>query len=368
MTAITTAPPPPSTGRRGPVILWTTILVLLLAVAVFIATRPTSNSIAFDPDNPSPGGGQAMARVLADQGVQVDPMHRLSDLLAEPANPQTTVLISDPQELDSAAMQRVLKHFSTAYRIVLLAPGSDALDGKVTPGAWGTGNCTIDWLSGLRVQERVGDRAYGPTQPDQGVCLGGDRGYGAVLVDDHILVLGATGAIANDSVLNADNAAIGLRTLGGSQRLLWLSADLDAVQEGQGEDGLPWPRWFAPALLILGAGVVTLMLWRGRRLGRLVTEPLPVIVPAQETTTARGRLYRKAKDTDRAARVLRAATRTRISAYLGSPDPVRAAADHTGRPELEISALLLDGPVGSERELVSLANELSTLERQVRPQ
>ncbi len=58
------------------------------------------------------------------------------------------------------------------------------------------------------------------------------------------------------------------------------------------------------------------MLWRGRRLGPLATEPLPVVVKAIETTRSRGRLYRKSGDRAHAADALRSATRARAATRL----------------------------------------------------
>lgn len=368
MTTIAVAPVPARGRRRGPAILWSVVVALLIVVSVFVATRPTSNQIPFDPDNPGPAGGQAMARVLADHGVDVNPMRRLDDLLSADSDAQTTVVVTNPYRIGPEGVRKVLDHFSSAHRVVLLDVDPADIEDRVRPGTDQAQGCTIDWLSGLTSAPRPGDQLYGPRESGQRICLARANGYAALALDDRVLLLGATGAVANDSVLEADNAAIGLRALGGSDRLLWLSTDVGGVQDDTGSGGLPWPAWWGPTVLVLFGATVALMIWRGRRLGRLVHEPLPVVVPAQETTTARGRLYRKAKDTDRAARVLRAATRDRLAAYLGSPDPVRATARHLGRPEQEIAALLLDAPVAGERELVTLANELSTLERQVHPQ
>ena len=91
-----------------------------------------------------------------------------------------------------------------------------------------------------------------------------------------------------------------------------------------------WDRVVAsgwPALLVpvdqggLGLGLVQMLvavavlaLWRARRLGRVVEEPLPVVVKAIETTQRRGRLDRKARDRQHAA----AALRTRVPALPGS--------------------------------------------------
>jgi len=62
-------------------------------------------------------------------------------------------------------------------------------------------------------------------------------------------------------------------------------------------------------------------LWRTRRLGPLVAEPLPVVVRASETVEGHGRLYRSRRSRGRAAAVLRDAAR--------QPDhgPPRAPAD-----------------------------------------
>lgn len=336
---------------------WGVVVLLLLVVSVFLASRQTSNATLFDPDNPNPAGGQAIARVLSQTGVDVTPVRSMTELMETPSSAQDTILISDPDLLDPDQLQGIEDRFASAYRIVLLAPGDQPI-----PTGRGSG-CTIDWLQGLQSAARDTDVTYEDTTGH--ACLGREQGYAAVQLDGNVLLLGATGAVANDSVLKADNAAIGLRALGGSKHLVWFSGDAGSTT---GHGGLPWPDWWRPMIAVLAAATIALMLWRGRRLGRLVREPLPVVVPAQETTNARGRLYRKAKDTDRAASALREATRTRVSSYLGTPDVVRAAASQTGRSEQDIATLLLDGPVTDEAELVQLANELTTLERQVRPQ
>ena len=58
-------------------------------------------------------------------------------------------------------------------------------------------------------------------------------------------------------------------------------------------------------------------LWRGRRIGPLVAEELPVVVRASETVEGRGRLYRSRRARDRAAQALRTATLQRMLPRLG---------------------------------------------------
>ena len=124
-------------------------------------------------------------------------------------------------------------------------------------------------------------------------------------------------------MLAADNAAVALRLLGQRDRLVWYvpeAADL------VGDDGVSLrtllPEWIFPGLWIAGATVLALLLWRVRRLGPLVTEPLPVTVKAIETTQSRGRLYRKAGDRAHAAQALRRAARTSLASRLHLPAAV----------------------------------------------
>ncbi len=80
-------------------------------------------------------------------------------------------------------------------------------------------------------------------------------------------------------------------------------------------------------------------LWRMRRFGPLVFEPLPVVVRASETVEGHGRLYRSRRARDRAAAALRAAALARITARLGLPQTAppeavcRELARRTGRGE-----------------------------------
>ena len=116
------------------------------------------------------------------------------------------------------------------------------------------------------------------------------------------------------------------------------------------------------------------MLWRGRRLGPLVSEPLPVTVSAIESTQSHGRLYRKSRDRPHAAAVLREASRSRLAQQLALPGGsdsatlTRALAARVGRPLPELDALLSPSspPPTTDRDLVELATRLTALEREVR--
>jgi hypothetical protein len=172
----------------------------------------------------------------------------------------------------------------------------------------------------------------------------------------------------------SDNAAVALRLLGQRDRLVWYVPDLRDVAAGDtGSLAAQLPRGLVPALWLLGAAVLATMLWRGRRLGPLVVEPLPVVVKAVESTQGRGRLYRRVRDRSHAAEILRDATARRLTARLRLPpgtEPgrlVAAAAEAAGADPEAVRDVLLARPVPDDRTLIRLAADLAALEREVHP-
>jgi hypothetical protein len=117
---------------------------------------------------------------------------------------------------------------------------------------------------------------------------------------------------------------------------------------------------------------VLVALWRGRRLGPVVVEPLPVVVRATETVEGRARLLRAARARGTAAAALREASVARLSDVLGAgtaaspPVVVDAVCRRTGRTSGEVEALLFGDAPGDDAGLVRLANDLDGLEESVR--
>ena len=124
-------------------------------------------------------------------------------------------------------------------------------------------------------------------------------------------------------------------------------------------------------VLQLVVAVALLALWRGRRVGPLVAEPLPVVVRASETVEGRGRLYRSRRARDRAADALRVSARQRLIPRLGlRPDAAPAAvvaalAQRCGQDPQTLAHILYGQPPESDTDLVALARALDDIERQV---
>ncbi|GAB3200299.1 DUF4350 domain-containing protein [Nocardioides hungaricus] len=357
----------------------TTILVvaaLLVAVAIAALTDSRARRAApLDPDNPSPDGAQAVARVLADQGVDVTVVRSADALDAASVDAGTTVLVTSTDQLGRSTVRRLLQSADGAT-LVLAEPGpgtTRALGVRAEPARVSLEDPRAAGCSAYDGLELVADE--GLEYPVDGACFGG------LLAEPEpgLVLLGAGDALSNGQVLRADNAAVALRLLGQDDRLVWYVPDLADLSAGDGVSlATLLPDWLRPALWVGLLAALGLLLWRARRLGPLATEPLPVVVKAIETTRSRGRLYRKAGDRPHAAAALRAGARRRAAERLAlgpHADPatlVRDLARHTGRPVEEVERLLGPSapPPTTDHDLIALANALANalaeLDREVR--
>jgi hypothetical protein len=347
-------------------------LLLAVVVAVWLGTG-TRTATPMDPDNPGPDGARALAQVLGDEGVDVVTA-RDADTLDATDTDGATVLVVLPYYLGDSTLDRLLEHTRAADRLVVAGagPGLTTAFGvddssRVPLGNGREAGCTA--YDGLRIEVDTAT-AY----PGRG-CWAGERG--AVLTEprDGLVLFGGEDALTNDQVLRADNAAIALRLLGRDERLVWYVPSLDDLVA---DDGVSLrsllPDALLPGLVLVLLAMVAVVLWRGRRLGPLAAEPLPVVVRAVETTRSLGRLYRRGNDRAHAADALRRAARTRLAERLrlGSSAPadavVREVARRTDRREEDLAHLLAPGGdvPSTDRDLITLANDLAELDREVR--
>jgi hypothetical protein len=133
--------------------------------------------------------------------------------------------------------------------------------------------------------------------------------------------------LLNRSLADEGNAALALSLLGGQPRLVWFRPVPEGPPVGAQRsftELVPPGWWWAIAQLAVAA--VLLAAWRARRLGPVVTEPLPVVVRSAEAAEGRARLYRRAGAREHAAEVLRRAARVRLAPLLGVPETAGEAA------------------------------------------
>ncbi|MFJ8786470.1 DUF4350 domain-containing protein [Streptomyces sp. NPDC102476] len=369
-------------------------LVLLLVAAVAIAAiRSTERHGGLDPRSADPYGSRAVAELLADRGVDTRVVTTLDEARAA-AGPDTTLLIAVPDLLTHRQQSQL--HSATADsdgRTLLVAPGSWSVE-RLAPGVVADPATSLDsTLSpdcALSAAQRAGTAdtggiRYTVTVPGYDECYPSERLPTLVRVpaatgDGDTVVLGAPDILYNDTLDEQGNASLALQLLGSRPHLVWYLPSLsDPTATDPGEekgflDLLP-SGWLWGTLQLFFAAALA-ALWRARRLGPLVPEKLPVAIRASETVEGRARLYRKANARDRAAAALRSTTRTRLAPLVGVPVtqaqaseallPALSAHLHGDGDGQSLHSLLFGPPPGDDAALISLADQLDALEREVR--
>ncbi len=380
----------PRSRRRGRLGLLA-VLVVGASLLTWANLSRGGPAVPQHPENPREQGSRALAQVLEAEGVEVTVVTTDAALSRTSVEKGTTLLVTSTGELGTSTYASVREARQRAGATVLVSPTQLALDelrvgarvGSATGGTTEAG-CDLELARDLSLDgsgptyEPLG----APVSVDHDTCFTTGSGAelpGLLLRIGSTFALGAADTMTNDRIDEADNAALLLRLLGSNPRLVWYVADaddLDVTDTRADSAALSalLPGWLVPALILVGAGLAALLLWRGRRFGPLVVEPLPVTVPADETEASRGRLYRAAKDPQHAADALRADARARWRERLGlSPGTthadlavqvhsrLRSTEAHASLTQEEVAGLLHDGPVPDDRSLVALAARLHDL-------
>jgi len=357
-------------SARGVVLV--AALVLVTAVLPGLLTANTPGAY-LDPRSTSLEGGAALAALLSERGVRVTRTDSVT-AATESAGPDVRVLVSRPDLLTGPE----------AFR--LAGSGADLV-------VVGTAHAEV-FLPQARTRPAAGPTSLRPGCAFRPAVLAGRAYLGTATIESESadvgcyrvdgrptlagadgVVLTASGAFMTNRRLDEDgNAALAMNLAGADRELRWLVAPRRQVAPAGGDEGLadlvpPQVPWAAAAL---GFAVLLAALWRGRRLGPVVVEPVPVVVRAAETVEGRGRLYRAHHAREQAARSLRSAAVSRIATRLGGVTTatpalvVDAVAERIGQDAREVERLLY-GPVpADDRALVRLADEIDALERRVR--
>ncbi len=360
----------------------TVVLLVLLGGALVALLKPGPPGSGYlDPASPRPDGGQALADILAQRG---QPVLRVASVpAAETADHSAavTLIVTSPSRLSAGQLGGLAQ---TPASLLLVGPGRPAL-AVLAPG--------------VTVAARAAVALTAPSCPWPAARLARTAAMGGVLmrtaipgavrcypIDGHpslvrfraagrwITVLGTGAPFSNTDLARQGDAALALNLLRGSSRVVWLVPPVPLAPAAAGPKSLfaeiPEPAYLVTLQLLIAA--VLAAVWRARRLGPLVTEPLPVVVRAAETVEGHGRLYRSRRARDRAAAALRTAALRRITSRLALPDSAgpeavsAVLAGRTGRDPGQIQAILY-GPVPrDDAALVALARDIDALEGEVR--
>ena len=380
--------PAPAGWRRWRAPVLVALLVLLggLFIALLQVGPPVTGPL--DPNDTGPVGAHALVALLQARGQTVIRAGSAAAAAAQARSRSTTLVVTSPQDLSPGQLAELAR---VPARLLLVAPGHDALAAlapavtlagpaeavRDLPPRCGLPGAAAAGLAGLGgLPLRTGAPGAFRCYPQSAAAPLSFSFLVRYATAGHLVTVLGTGApLANDDLGASGNAALALNLLAASPRIVWLvPGALPAPAAGHHAQrpltSLVPGQVYAVAIQV-GIVVLLLALWRMRRLGPLVTEPLPVVVRACETVEGHGRLYRSRRARDRAAAALRGAALGRIVTRLGLPRGVtddatcQELASRTGRDAGEIRAILFGAVPGDDAALVKLTADLDALEGQV---
>jgi len=376
-------------ARRSPLLFVGVALFIIILTVLITQSRP-SDFRPYSIDNSAPEGTRAVAQILRKQGISVSQIGLLSSAhIADPAN--TTLVIADPHYLLESQVASIAAYPGD---IVYLGISQEALTSadaalwQANTPSGPTLSARCDDADALAAQQITGggDGIGSGPDADAELCFAdtqGNASFARVETDLGTRTFIAQPAIATNGELDElGNAALTLRSMGQRSTLTWYLGDFtdsSVLTWGTGGDGAPKvdanPDFLPPgttdALFALALAALVAALWRARRFGPLVTEPLPVVVRSSEATRGRARLYRRARATGRSSAALRALAAVRMGRRLGVPRAAHRAAlvtaieRATGRPGADVDALVYGPPPANEAEMMHLVHQLDQLESEV---
>jgi hypothetical protein len=368
----------PTAGQRwraGRAVILAIVVVIVVVTVSTLLTAPRPGG-RMDAGATSSEGAHALIALLRDRGVDVVVADDVA-AVERAATPDSLVATVQTRYLvDEDVLKRLAAVPGDRLVVEPISRTREMLAPNVRRSADGTQGGPPD--CDLREATRAGDVQFGSSDTFEAAtdapvttCY-----EGAVVryrqAGRTVTVVGSADFMSNAGLLKQGNAALAMNLTGAQPRLIWY-----APQRSEGESsGTAELSDLIPAnvtwmVLQLCLVVLLLAVWKGRRLGPLVAERLPVVVRASETVEGRGRLYRAQRASDRAADALRTATLQRLVPRLGlgaNADHaaiVAAVAQRCGGDAGAVGHILFGPPPAGDTDLVNLANALDDIERQV---
>ena len=362
---------------RTPLLVTGAIVLALIAIMIASAARTSG---PFSPDSASPSGAKALAALLENHGVEVTGTDVLDD--AVETGTDRTLLVAPSGALSRYDWRQIAD--AQWSHLVLLRPDDRALE-VLAPGVIPASETLpkdsrapdCDLTAAVKAGTATVSGSSYSAPGSAKACYGDGINHTVVRLESDgqiIDVVGSPQSFTNEELADDGNAALALNLIGTHSQLVWYmpqyeTSGLDDEDDSSGPPLVPPDvRYVAWALAF---AVFVVALWRGRRLGPVVPEPLPVIVHAAETTEGRARLYRRSRARDRAAAALRESTLGKLHKAHGIPrraEPtavVATVAARTGRDPAMLYELLYGQPPADDSALMYLSHELDVLSQEV---
>ena len=338
---------------------------MVVASGVLLAsgllTGPEGDADAFDPASATPDGLLGLVRLLESQGVVID-------VSLEPPVDMSTVAFVPVDRLGRHrdAWQRWVE---AGGLLVLADPGSPLHDLTPVAARFVDAVGPTSRVPGCRELGAVGMVTHSgwsgyEIPPGAASCFPLGAGSAWLVVDTvgagRLVALGSPAPFANAALALDDNAVLAATVLAPAPGDRLVVVPRAPVGEGEMAllDLIPPRVWRGLAMVALAALLAAVAV--GRRLGRVVDDDLPPVLPASELAYSLGGLLQRAGRPDDAAATLREEARRAVARATGAARPlpddelVGLAVDRLGVHPGVAGTALGDRPVDDERALLEV--------------
>ena len=378
-------------GFKGWKLLAITLSLLLAGMVIYASMKEELTKEPYDIHSVSSDGVRALAQVLGDHyDVSVDqvPSAAKAILAAQQGKPVTIFNAGRLRNYDFETLLTTSNADITLvgfgyYLLESLAESGLELQGyNDKPASRGTcsiptkaqtisatGNAII-----VRDPQALANSQYLGRGPAQ-LCFAYADGYGYLELPlksgKTLRIITNPELVTNKYLDKDDNAALALYATGrGSEVAFYNAENADSFNSDQ--QLKPYPSWLVPLMWQFGLLALVWAFIVGRRQGRIVNEPLPVVAQGTETTMGRAGLYQRARASEHSGRILRIATIIRLGRRLGiAPNAdatlvVQTVSMACNRTAKEIEYILYGPEPASAVELTQLSQALEQLEEEVK--
>ena len=378
-------------GFKGWKLLAITLSLLLAGMVIYASMKEEITKEPYDIHSVGSKGVRALTQVLGDHyDVSVDQVRSPAKAIeaAQQGKPVTifnagqlrnydfeTLLTTSNADITLVGFEYYLPESLTesglepqGYNDKPVSRGTCSIPTKAQTIS-ATGNAII-----VRNPQALADSQYLGRGPAQ-LCFAYGNGYGYLELPlksgKTLRIITNPELVTNKYLDKDDNAALALYATGRGSEVVFYNAETnESVYAAQAPK--PYPSWLVPLMWQFGLLALVWAFIVGRRQGRIVNEPLPVVAQGTETTVGRAGLYQRARASEHSGRILRIATIIRLGRRLGiSPNAdatlvVQTVSMACNRTAKEIE-YLLSGPAPTGAvELTQLSQALEQLEEEVK--
>jgi hypothetical protein len=354
------------------------VFSLLFVIAASILPKAGYDNTPVGIRNKEGDGARALAQVLGDHGISV---REVNAQQAASVDENTTLVVIFPSRMTDSMAQAIETRANVVYVGLEEDHGSHSVylqglrsNREYSSKTWLTPGCSSE-IAGRTQHLQASDYVLSGPASGWQLCFSddgksyayaerSDSGRFRALIPDSL-------RLRNRAISEGGNAALAINTIGRTPKVAWYSPTRTDTPTGVSQDQMLTSPYLMPAFLMIIAACLLAGLARGRRLGPLTSERLPIEVPASETLIGKARLMRSQRAYEHAAQALRSSTASRIATALGvahtaDREALTHAMEQRGLPASRCSALLWGPPPTSEKALIRLANDLDALEKEIR--